>query len=231
MNKELKVFKYRSMNDANAYLLINKDTNKAILIDGGYQEKVILDFIETNKLQLTDIFITHFHHDHIVSVDQIALKTSAKIHIHQAELESLFNEQINGSQYGFLVDFQNKNIQFDIFNKEEVLEINDYKIQIFPKGGHTKGTSFYLIDNDKLFIGDTLFINGIGYHKKMFENIKHPLKLMFDLTCDDSLFFESILSIKENYSNCLLYPGHWEEGFKIDDVLNNSSHPYHSIKK
>ncbi|WP_084485274.1 MBL fold metallo-hydrolase [Mesoplasma melaleucae] len=72
-------------------MLINKEDNKAILIDGAYSSDLILDFLDKNNLILTDIFITHFHHDHTVGVDIIALKTGAIIHFHELDYKFLFN--------------------------------------------------------------------------------------------------------------------------------------------
>ncbi|AUM62467.1 MBL fold metallo-hydrolase [Spiroplasma monobiae] len=229
MKKELKTFKYASMNEANSYLLINKENKKAILIDGGYQQETILAYLINYNLELTDILITHFHHDHTVGLDKLAIKTKAIIHIHEKDYPFLLDKRINGSQYGHNINFEDGSIKYDLFNDLKEIVLNNFEIQIIPKGGHSKGTTFYQVDKEHLFIGDTLFINGFGYHKKMFQNSEHPLKLMFELTCDDKIFFESIKSIGKEYFNYKLYPGHWESGFKLVDITKQEDHPYNKL--
>lgn len=51
----------------------------------------------------------------------------------------------------------------------------------------------------------------------MFKDYQeHPLKSMFEATCDHNAFFESIKSIDNQYKDYLIYPGHWTDGFKLE---------------
>ncbi|AVN65365.1 hypothetical protein CG002_03305 [Mesoplasma florum] len=231
MQKYIKNFKVSFLNDANSYLIVNEISKKAILIDGGYNANLILNYLKNNNLDLTDIFITHFHHDHIVGLDYISIQTKANIHIHEYDFEYLFDVNVNGTQNGQKVDFTNPNISFKVFDKNLKLTINDFLINVIHKGGHSKGTTFYEVDNQYLFVGDTLFIDGFGYHKKLFSDaVNHPLKNMFDKTCNDEIFFESIKSIGNEFSEHLIYPGHWKEGFKIKEIIANNNHPFNKLK-
>jgi hydroxyacylglutathione hydrolase len=54
--------------NVNAYLLINEESHQAILIDTAMMGEAIIQFIYENNLVLTDIFITHFHFDHIATL-------------------------------------------------------------------------------------------------------------------------------------------------------------------
>lgn len=53
-----------SANEGNAFILACDETREAILVDVGEFEPEIAEYIETNRLTLTSIFITHNHYDH-----------------------------------------------------------------------------------------------------------------------------------------------------------------------
>ncbi|ASZ09423.1 MBL fold metallo-hydrolase [Mesoplasma chauliocola] len=230
MNKQIVNFKCSVMNDANGYLLVNNQTKKAILIDGGYNSEKILDFLKNNEIQLTDIFITHFHYDHTVGIDEVSLKTQANLWIHKLDFPFLLNNDMNGTQKGDTVNFNQKSIRFKIFDKFQTLTLNDFKITLKHVGGHTPGSTFYEVDNNSVFVGDTLFKSGIGFHKKMIEKSANSiLRKLFDKTCNDEDFYKSLIMITKNYSNFTIYPGHWDE-FELQDIISNKEHPIHKIK-
>lgn len=145
MKKEIKTLKANAINEANAYLLINKEDKTAILIDGAYSSSLILKNLDENAIILTDIFVTHFHHDHTVGLYIIALKTGATVHIHELDYEFLFNENINDTQNGQIVDFANEAIVFSLFNNSYKTNINGFAINVLHKGGHTKETTFMIL--------------------------------------------------------------------------------------
>ncbi|WP_028123882.1 hypothetical protein [Mesoplasma melaleucae] len=65
----------------------------------------------------------------------------------------------------------------------------------------------------------------------MFKDYQeHLLKSMFEATCNDDAFFESIKSIDNKYNNYLIYPGHWADGFKLEGIISNKNHPYNKLK-
>ncbi|PPE04439.1 hypothetical protein EELLY_v1c01140 [Entomoplasma ellychniae] len=223
----IKTFKNSKINDVNAYLIINKQLNKAILIDGAYRWESIFKYLKQYEIILTDIFITHFHHDHTIGLDKLALLTGSAIHIHKFDYPYLLDKTVNESQNGQVVEFDNPEIKFEIFKNDVKLNINGFQINTIHKGGHTPGTAFYELDNKYLFVGDTLFIDKVGFHKAMFHNLQSSaLKSLIDQTCDDDRFYASIDSILKDYSKHLVYPGHWKQGFKANDVLNNKNHVY-----
>ncbi|HOD50785.1 MAG TPA: MBL fold metallo-hydrolase [Candidatus Hydrogenedentes bacterium] len=53
-----------SANEGNAFILACDETREAILVDVGEFEPEMAEYIETEKLNLTSIFITHDHYDH-----------------------------------------------------------------------------------------------------------------------------------------------------------------------
>ena len=59
----------------NCYLLINKDTDEAVIIDPAGNEPQISALIEKNKCHPCAILITHGHYDHIGAARQCRIRT------------------------------------------------------------------------------------------------------------------------------------------------------------
>ena len=53
-----------SANESNAFILACDETREALLVDVGEFEPAIAACIQTNRLTLASIFITHDHYDH-----------------------------------------------------------------------------------------------------------------------------------------------------------------------
>jgi glyoxylase-like metal-dependent hydrolase (beta-lactamase superfamily II) len=55
----------------NSYLVWDDVTRAAALFDTGFDAKLILDAVATERLELQHIFITHSHHDHIAVLGEL----------------------------------------------------------------------------------------------------------------------------------------------------------------
>ena len=53
------------------YLIWDKSTKEAALVDPAWDLTKVLKFITDNKLILKKILLTHSHHDHVNSIDKI----------------------------------------------------------------------------------------------------------------------------------------------------------------
>jgi hydroxyacylglutathione hydrolase len=142
--------------NVNAYLLINEESHQAILIDTAMMGEAIIQFIYENNLVLTDIFITHFHFDHIATLDMLQKELHPKIHIGQKDLAFLFNPETNGTartgvKFGLVQDDN-----FVAITAENEVTIDGFTIKAIPFGGHTPGTTFYVVNDEYAFVGDTL---------------------------------------------------------------------------
>lgn len=123
------------------------DQSGVVVVDPGDAQAVIR-YLNTNKLILKSILITHHHHDHTGGIQ--ALQT------HFGQQLTVFGpkrETISG-------------ITHEIETQESIsllpLELSARVIQV---PGHTAGHIAYLIE-DNLFCGDTLFSGGCG---RLFE--------------------------------------------------------------
>jgi glyoxylase-like metal-dependent hydrolase (beta-lactamase superfamily II) len=143
----------------NCYVLWDEKSRDAAVIDPGFQDQRIKEIIETNRLHVKYILLTHGHFDHLGGVTQIRALTGAKVLIHRNDADCLTNATRNLSTLagmpfdlapadGFLAEGEN-------------LNIGDLNVQVFHTPGHSKGGVCLLV-GDTLFAGDTLFNSSIG---------------------------------------------------------------------
>lgn len=182
----------------NTYIVEGKDA--CILIDAG----VPLDKVyQHTKLPLKALFITHCHYDHIEFIEEY---NKLKIPIYVGpNAEMLMNDfQANAS------DLFNDSRIFVVENSVELkdgeqISIADLKIEAITSPGHSIDGMCYLVNDEDIFSGDTLFDKGIGrtdIKTGNIEDMKHSLEKL--MGCQ--------------YIN--MYPGHGEMSVKkIQDTL------------
>ena len=83
----------------NCYLLINKDTDEAVIIDPAGNEPQISALNEKNKCHPCAILITHGHYDHIGAARQLAVKYGIKVYAGEHEKELLADAYKNLSAH------------------------------------------------------------------------------------------------------------------------------------
>jgi hydroxyacylglutathione hydrolase len=128
----------------NAYLVWDMGTAKAWIFDTGPDAAPILDFLETEKLSVDAIFLTHTHPDHIACLNQLKQKThNPPVFVHKLEA-------IGGAN---LIDegFERK--------------IGSLSLRSLHTHGHSVGGTTYLIDGLEKpvgIVGDSLFAGSMG---------------------------------------------------------------------
>lgn len=169
----------------NTYLIIND--KKGIIVDPTIGLEKYIDDIK--KINITAILLTHCHIDHIASAHLF----DAPIYMSKIDAINIKDNRINLSNtFGIPFIFPSNNI---IGLDDEVLSLNNLKIECILTPGHTSGGMCFLI-NDSLFSGDTLFQVGIG-------RTDFPTGNMNDLK-------KSLLKLKYLPKNTKIYPGHGE---------------------
>ncbi len=146
--------------------LYRYDEDKAFVVDPGELDCVNDELIE-KALELTHIFITHHHFDHIGGVEELKREYDCEV--------------IGGYGKGAGVD--------RLVKDKEVVEIGDIKVHAIATPGHTKTSMcYYAVDKDKngaVFTGDTLFHGGCGkvfecYPETMWESLQKLILLPED---------------------------------------------------
>jgi len=127
------------------HFIFDHQSKTCAIIDPAWQADLFIQHANEKGYKITNVWLTHWHGDHINAADEIADKTGAKITAGINELPYLQLEH-------------------------EVLSVNDgdgiylgeTKATIINTPGHTAGGVCYLLDGH-IIVGDTLFVYGAGH--------------------------------------------------------------------
>lgn len=128
------------------YVIEDHATKHAAIVDPAWDVDEILKLCQLKGLKVTDILLTHCHHDHINGVEGVLDKTDAQIHLMRAE-----NEYWNP---GFIKPRQ--------LAGGDSIQLGETEIQALHTPGHSKGSACFKIGN-QLITGDTMFVFGCGH--------------------------------------------------------------------
>ena len=145
---------------SNCWLVIDDNTNEAVIIDPSPEISVIEKALSERGVTLKYILLTHGHFDHMTSVDTLRDLTGAPLCVHKDDAECLVNSKLNVYRTFMAEDliFRPADI---LLSDEDVLSFGNLSIKVMHTPGHSKGSVCYFID-DSLFTGDTLFDCSIG---------------------------------------------------------------------
>ena len=182
---------------ATTYLVYDKKTLEAAIIDCTCSIKEIEKEIKEKKLILKYILITHGHFDHVYCVKNMKEKFSnSLVFMHKDDLPLLKQVETQCTMAG-VEGIEIPCIDGLLDEKTQNLKLGENEIKIIHTKGHSKGGVCYLID-DVLFSGDTLFCGSIGrcdLFGGSFKEIEYSIKnKLFNLN-----------------DNTIVYPGHGEK--------------------
>ena len=173
----------------NCYLIKDLSTGKIAIVDPGSSTKELDLEIESNKLMIEYILLTHGHFDHIKSVSKYKNITGAKVVACKEEEALIKNPDLNlSSRYtpNGVDEFQ-----IDILlSDKETITLGKTKIELFYTPGHTHGSCCYILDNN-IMSGDTLFKGEIGRTDLAtgdYKDMKRSLKKLFELNGDYKVY-------------------------------------------
>ncbi|WXL27580.1 hydroxyacylglutathione hydrolase [Ectopseudomonas mendocina] len=142
----IKIDALPAFNDNYIWLLQAIDARRCAVVDPGDAAPVLAWLKDNPGWQLTDILITHHHHDHVGGVEQLKSVTGARV-------AGPAKEKIPG-----------RDLALDDGDSIEVLGV---RFNILAVPGHTLGHIAYVQPEQHwLFCGDTLFAAGCG---RLFE--------------------------------------------------------------
>ena len=139
-----------------------------IMIDAGYnyarlREK--MGWLDIDSAAIQHILITHQDTDHVgaLETDSEQLFRDATVYIGEIENRYLTGETRRKVFHGLyklpMVRMENKKV---LLRDGEVFQIGDIKIECLLVPGHTWGHMVYLIDDEYLFTGDTIWFGADG---------------------------------------------------------------------
>jgi hydroxyacylglutathione hydrolase len=127
------------------YLITDKKTGRTAVVDPAWDVPAILKRATEKGVTITDILLTHSHHDHINGVEQILASYDAQLHLSKPEAQ-----------------FWGKHLDLPtLHHGGDIIRLGDTEITMLLTPGHTPGSACYHLGND-LITGDTMFVFGCG---------------------------------------------------------------------
>lgn len=174
------------------YLVGDRETGEAMVIDPAYDPQGILDIVEADGMKLTGALATHYHPDHvggnmmgwsIVGIKELLDIIQVPIIVQRDEADLVAQT----------TDVSRSHMQE--CSSGDTVSVGSIPIELIHTPGHTPGSQCFLIDNC-LLAGDTLFLEGCG---------------RTDLPgSDPAAMYESLTSrLAHVPDQTILYPGHF----------------------
>ena len=164
-----------------------------IMIDAGYNYarlKEKMGWLDIDPASIRHILITHQDTDHVgaLETDSEQLFANAEVYIGEIENRYLTGEKRRKVFHGLyrlpMVKMNNRRV---LLKDGQVLQIGDIKIECLLVPGHTWGHMVYLVDDEYLFTGDTIWFGADGGYS-----------FISTLAEDNKLAVRSLKKLEEN---------------------------------
>ncbi|MBI1422606.1 MAG: MBL fold metallo-hydrolase [Gammaproteobacteria bacterium] len=127
------------------YLITDKKTRRTAVVDPAWDVPSILAWARDKDIAITDILLTHSHHDHINGIEGVLAEHDAQLHLCRAEAE-----------------FWGKYLDLPTLHRGgDIIRLGETEIAVMHTPGHTPGSACYHLGND-VISGDTMFVYGCG---------------------------------------------------------------------
>lgn len=173
------------------YLIGDRETNEAIIVDPAYDPHGLLDVLEADGMNCVGMLGTHYHADHVggsmmglevAGAAEMLETLNVPLHVQADEAE--YVKKVTG--------LTNENLRQH--EGSSTIDVGAISVELLHTPGHTPGSQCFLVDN-KLVAGDTLFLEGCGRTDLPGGD---PEQLYYSLT--------SVLSKVPD--DAVLFPGH-----------------------
>lgn len=127
------------------YLIHDHATNRAAVVDPAWEVPQVLALAQRLGVRITDILLTHSHHDHINGIEAVLEAWDAQPHLLHAEAQ-----------------FWGRYLELPTLHRGgDLIELGETAIRVLHTPGHTPGSACYQL-GDRVITGDTLFVYGCG---------------------------------------------------------------------
>lgn len=149
----------------NNYLVWDAKSRLAAAFDSGADCQPALDFIETERLILKYIFITHTHEDHVAALPKLQKETGAEVWSSEREPVDLPGART--------------------FSENAYFHLGDVAIKTLLTSGHSPGQTTFFITGlswPLAIVGDSLFAGSMGgsathYEEQLKNNVEKIARL------------------------------------------------------
>ncbi len=151
-----------------ASIFVDTKNGTTIMIDAGYNYERLrekMGWLDVNPMTIRHILITHQDTDHVGALerDSDLLFKDATVYIGEIENRYLTGEVRRKVFHGaYKLPMVKTDNRRTLLKDGEVFHIGDIKIECILVPGHTWGHLVYLVDDEYLFTGDTIWFGADG---------------------------------------------------------------------
>jgi len=152
-------------NDNFTYLVADKETREAVVVDSSYNADAIIKIVKAQGFTLRYVISTHGHSDHTAG---------------NQELQSIFGAKI----VAHILSKINPDVTVE---DGDVLQVGKVAFKTIYTPGHTADSICVLVDDRMLITGDTLFVGECGRTdmpggnaKSMYDSLFHKILKLED---------------------------------------------------
>ncbi|ORU89635.1 MAG: MBL fold hydrolase [Cycloclasticus sp. symbiont of Poecilosclerida sp. M] len=127
------------------YLIQDASSKRAAIVDPAWDAPKAIELAKKNGVTITDILLTHSHHDHINGIQDVLDEYDAQLHLLTEEADFWGNQDAKPTLHQ---------------GGDEII-LGKTPIKMLHTPGHTPGSTCYHVGND-LITGDTMFVFGCG---------------------------------------------------------------------
>ncbi len=188
----------------NCYILYNNE-KEALIVDPAFNSEVIINKIEKLNLKPKYVLLTHAHADHTMALNEIVEKYNINVIANKKE-KNMIEGKVNDYADVFGLKTIEKPLDKFIYLKDgEIIKLGNDEIKMIHTPGHTVGSvCYYIVNQNMLLTGDTLFKDCFGRCDLATGSIDDMIK--------------SLIKLYKEYNNCRIYPGHESVGVTVEDT-------------
>ena len=133
----------------NTYLVWDENSTGCVVIDPGYQADTILREAKVLGKEISAIFLTHGHFDHVGAVRDLVAEVGCPVYLNDADL-AMPAQLTAGPLY-----------YTNIYGEGDFVDAAGLSFKVLHTPGHTPGSVCLMCEN-VIFSGDTLFWGSCG---------------------------------------------------------------------
>lgn len=148
--------------ETNAYLLADRETGDAVVIDPAWDGPVMVEAARQRNWKISQVWITHAHFDHLAGAAEIVrlLAPAPEVALHPDDL-LLWRMQGGAALFGMRIEtLPEPTLRLQ---PGQELFVGAHVARVLHTPGHTPGhVTFYFPEIGLAFCGDVIFASSIG---------------------------------------------------------------------
>lgn len=148
----------------NCTILFDTETKQGVVIDPGGDVGSIVQAIEENGIEISEIWITHGHLDHAGGADELREKLGVKvIGPHKDDAMMLANLESQGDRFGMPAGSLRNLVPDTWLEEGDKVSFSGHEFEVYHTPGHAPGhVIFFNRAAGFAHLGDVLFSGSIG---------------------------------------------------------------------